>query len=37
MNRIIYEVRQDAIYIHIIVDTRRDFNALLTRRLLRVI
>jgi len=37
MNRIIYEVRQDTIYIHIIMDTRRDFKALLTRRLLRVI
>src|SRR5271170_7657858 len=35
MNRIIYEVRQDTIYIHIIVDARRDFNALLMRRLLR--
>jgi toxin ParE1/3/4 len=37
MNRVIYEVRQDTIYIHIIVDTRRDMNSLLTRRLLRVI
>ena len=36
MNRIIYEVRQDVIYIHIVVDTRRDMNALLTRRLLRI-
>lgn len=36
LNRIIYEVRQDTIYIHIIVDSRRDMNALLTRRLLRV-
>ena len=36
MNRIIYEVRQETIYIHIIVDVRRDMKALLTRRLLRV-
>ena len=36
LNRIIYEVRQDTIYIHVIVDSRRDMNALLTRRLLRV-
>lgn len=37
MNRIIYEVRQDTLYIHIIVDGRRDLTSLLTRRLLRVI
>ena len=36
LNRIIYEVRQNTIYIHIIVDARRDMHALLTRRLLRV-
>lgn len=36
MNRIIYEVRQDTVYIHIITD-RRDLKSLLTRRLLRVI
>jgi len=36
LNRIIYEVRQDTIYVHIVVDSRRDMNALLTRRLLRV-
>ncbi|MDB5990775.1 MAG: plasmid stabilization system family protein [Herbaspirillum sp.] len=36
LNRIIYELRQDIIYIHIIVDSRRDMSALLTRRLLRV-
>jgi toxin ParE1/3/4 len=35
MNRIIYEVRQDSVYIHLIVDTRRDLKALLIRRLLR--
>ncbi|RIZ65338.1 MAG: type II toxin-antitoxin system RelE/ParE family toxin [Methylococcales bacterium] len=35
MNRIIYEVRQDILYIHIIVDARRDLKALLIRRLLR--
>lgn len=36
MNRIIYEVRQDTIYIHLIIDTRRDLKAVLTRRLLSV-
>jgi plasmid stabilization system protein ParE len=35
MNRIIYEVRQEVIYIHILVDARRDMTSLLTRRLLR--
>jgi toxin ParE1/3/4 len=35
MNRIIYEVRQDSVYIHLIADTRRDLKALLIRRLLR--
>ncbi|MEQ1636136.1 MAG: type II toxin-antitoxin system RelE/ParE family toxin [Methylococcales bacterium] len=37
MNRIIYEVRQDNVYIHIIVDGRCNLKTLLTRRLLRVI
>lgn len=37
MNRIIYEVRQNTVYIHIIADTRRDMTTLLTRRLLRVV
>ncbi|MGZ5052132.1 MAG: type II toxin-antitoxin system RelE/ParE family toxin [Methylobacter sp.] len=37
MNRIIYEVRQDTLYIHIIADTRRDLKSLLIRRLLRAI
>jgi toxin ParE1/3/4 len=37
MNRIIYEVRQDSVYIHLIADTRRDLKALLTRRLLRTV
>ena len=36
MSRVIYEVRQDVIYIHIVVDARRYMNALLTRRLLRI-
>jgi toxin ParE1/3/4 len=35
MNRIIYEVRQEVIYIHIICDTRKDMNSLVTQRLLR--
>jgi plasmid stabilization system protein ParE len=37
MNRIIYEVRQQTIYIHIVCDTRKDMKALLTKRLLRTI
>lgn len=37
MNRIIYEVREKIIYIHIIADARRDLRALLMRRLLRSI
>ena len=36
MNRVIYEIRQDTIYVHIVVDARRDMNSLLTRRLLRI-
>lgn len=36
MNRIIYEVRTETIYIHIVCDTRRDMRTLLSRRLLRV-
>lgn len=36
MNRIIYEVRQDAIYIHIVCDIRKDMQSLLARRLLRI-
>ena len=35
MNRVIYEVRQDAVYIHLIVDTRRDLKDVLMQRLLR--
>lgn len=36
MNKIIYEVRQVVIYIHIVCDTRKDMQSLLTRRLLRI-
>ena len=36
-NRIVYEVRQDIIFIHMIVDVRRDMKSLLTRRLLRTL
>ena len=32
--RIIYEVRSDAIYVHIFMDTRMDLQTLLTNRLL---
>ena len=35
MNRIIYEVREQTLYIHIVCDTRKDMQSLLTRRLLR--
>lgn len=35
MNRIIYETRQDTVYIHIIVDSRRDMKSFLMRRLVR--
>jgi plasmid stabilization system protein ParE len=35
MNRIIYEVREEVIYIHIIRDTRQNLKSLLSRRLLR--
>ena len=33
-NRIIYELRQNLIYIHIIADTRKEFRSLLMNRLL---
>ena len=35
MNRIIYEVRSDIIYVHVIVDSRQSLELLLTHRLLR--
>ncbi|WP_276808621.1 type II toxin-antitoxin system RelE/ParE family toxin [Castellaniella defragrans] len=35
MNRIIYETREDRLYIHIVCDTRRDLRGLLHRRLSR--
>ena len=34
-NRIIDEPRPDALYIHIVVDARRDMKSLLIRRLMR--
>jgi|1115.fasta_scaffold07642_8 plasmid stabilization system protein ParE len=36
-NRVIYEVRQDTIYIHIVCDTRKDLTSLLSRRLVRIV
>jgi len=36
MNRIIYEVRGDTAYIHIVCDTRKDLKNLLMRRILKV-
>ncbi|WJV22633.1 MULTISPECIES: type II toxin-antitoxin system RelE/ParE family toxin [Pseudomonas] len=35
MNRIIYEVLDATVYIHVIADTRRDLQSLLMKRLLR--
>ena len=35
MNRILYEIREDALYIHIVCDSRRDMRTLLSRRLVR--
>ena len=36
MNRVIYEVRQEIIYIHLVADTRKDMKTLLTQRILRI-
>ncbi|RCX07556.1 type II toxin-antitoxin system RelE/ParE family toxin [Extensimonas vulgaris] len=36
MNRIIYEVGNEVLYIHIVCDTRRDMQTLLVNRLLRM-
>lgn len=33
MNRIIYEVRGDTAYIHVVCDTRRDLQGLLLKRI----
>ena len=35
MNRIIYEIRGNDIFIHIVIDSRKDFQSFLIRRLLR--
>lgn len=35
MNRVIYEIRQETIYIHIVCDNRRDMPGLLNRRMMR--
>ena len=35
MNRILYELRQNAVYVHLIADTRRKATDLLMRRLMR--
>ncbi|WGY70077.1 type II toxin-antitoxin system RelE/ParE family toxin [Burkholderia cepacia] len=34
MNRVIYEVRGDTLYVHIVCDTRKDLKSLLMRRLM---
>lgn len=36
MNRVIYEVRNQTVYIHIIADTRKNLPTLLMKRLLQV-
>ena len=36
MNRIIYQIANDTVYIHIISDTRRDLKAILAKRLIRM-
>ena len=36
MNRIIYELRGDTAFVHVICDTRKDLQTLLTSRILRV-
>ncbi len=35
MNRIVYEVRGDTAYIHLVCDTRRDLKALLMKRIVQ--
>jgi len=35
MNRIIYEVRGEVLYIHIVCDACKDLHSLLVRRMLR--
>ncbi|HKU00290.1 MAG TPA: type II toxin-antitoxin system RelE/ParE family toxin [Paraburkholderia sp.] len=35
-NRIIYQVRDGIVYIHLVIDTRRDLQALLQRIVLRL-
>ena len=35
MNRIIYEIRGQTLFIHVICDTRKEMRDLLTRRILR--
>ena len=35
MNRLIYELRDDTAYIHVVCDTRRDLQGLLLKRLVK--
>ena len=35
MNRVIYEVREQTVFVHIIADTRKSLSALLMKRLLQ--
>ncbi|SAK51590.1 hypothetical protein AWB77_01323 [Caballeronia fortuita] len=36
-NRVIYQVRDDVLYVHLVCDTRRDVQALLQRIVLRLL
>ena len=37
MNRIIYEIRRETVYVHIVCDTRKDMKSLLMRRLMKAV
>ncbi len=36
-NRLIYEIGEGVLYIHVVCDTRRDLRSVLSRRLLRAV
>ena len=36
MNKVIYSIQNDILYIHIVTDARRDMKALLAKRLLKM-
>ncbi len=37
MNRIIYEIKNDTVFIHLICDSRKELKNILTNRLLRIV